>query len=191
MSVAVPEPLKRFIWDIQSMVELADSEREILLIGGDLMRRLVSQDGWIPEPFSRAGAVHAQHFLLFRDAMERFAVTATVLAEGQAMLARQEGVWEIYGVLRGALSRGVWPQENAPAPLPAGAAETAGSRSGGSLRLAAAAPLTIAIHVYGGEIGAMARFALEDEAMGEALPFANPEEAPPYDIFTIQTVIAD
>lgn len=189
MSIAVPEPLKRFIWDIQSMVELADSEREILVIGRDLMRRLVAEDGWLPEPFAQAGTQRGRHYLLFRDALERFAVTATVLRAGQSMLARQEGVWEIYGVLRGTLARSAWP-EGAESAYPAGAAETAGSKSARALRLAAAAE-TIVIHVYGGEIGAMARFALDGNAMDEALPFANPEDAPPYDIFTIQTLIVD
>ena len=52
MKGPVPEPLKRFIWDIQSMVELAESEREILVIGRDLMARLVARDDWLPDAFA-------------------------------------------------------------------------------------------------------------------------------------------
>jgi hypothetical protein len=44
----VPATLKRFIWDIQSLVELAESEREILIIGRDLMARLIENDDWLP-----------------------------------------------------------------------------------------------------------------------------------------------
>ena len=40
MTLALPAALKRFIWDLQSVAELADSPREIMMIGGDLSREL-------------------------------------------------------------------------------------------------------------------------------------------------------
>jgi spore coat polysaccharide biosynthesis protein SpsF len=52
---AVPPALKRFIWDIQSMVELEASEREVLLIGRDLMARLLASDDGLPAIFAGPG----------------------------------------------------------------------------------------------------------------------------------------
>ncbi len=105
MGVPVPAPLKRFIWDIQSMVELAESEREILVIGRDLMARLVASDDWLPVAFASPGATQCRPYLLYGDDLERFCVVSTVLDGAQAMLVCQHGVWEILGLLRGAMRR--------------------------------------------------------------------------------------
>ncbi|HEY8125763.1 MAG TPA: hypothetical protein VIF88_10120, partial [Methylocystis sp.] len=58
----VPPALRRFIWDIQSMVELAESEREILLIGRDLMARLFTTDDWLPTVFAVPNPAGSQQF---------------------------------------------------------------------------------------------------------------------------------
>jgi hypothetical protein len=91
-----PAPLRRFIWDIQSMVELAESEREILVIGRDLMAQLVAGDDWLPLAFARPDDGGCRHYLLYGDGLDRFAVVSTVLQGAQAMLVRQDGVWEIF-----------------------------------------------------------------------------------------------
>ena len=105
MREPVPAPLKRFIWDIQSMVELAESEREILLIGGDLMSRLVASDDWLPPVFASPDEKQCRHYQLYRDDLDRFSVVGTVLGTGQAMEVRQDKAWEIFGLLRGSIAR--------------------------------------------------------------------------------------
>jgi predicted metal-dependent enzyme (double-stranded beta helix superfamily) len=203
MKGPVPEPLKRFIWDIQSMVELAESEREILVIGRDLMARLVARDDWLPDVFALPADAQCQHYLLYGDGLERFCVTSTVLRGSQAMLVRQDGVWEIFGLLRGAVNLkhllwepGTEPQPNGEARLVSpGAVELMPSVSGEAFELANGAgdTVSISIHVYGGETGKIARYPLEADgmALGLASGYANAEDAPAYDIHSIQTDIRD
>lgn len=184
----IPAALKRFIWDIQSMVELADSEREILLIGRDLMARLICEADALPAAFSAAPLGAARQFQLYSDAMERFTVVSTILAGGAALAIAQPAAWEIMGVLTGAIDRG-------GRLLRPGAVETLGSKGEGSSRLSNVLDdqLSIAIHVYGGEIGRLSRsqLATPDGTPTAPLGYANGENAPPYDIFSIQTNIRD
>lgn len=190
----VPPALKRFIWDIQSMVELADSEREILLIGRDLMGRLVASDDCLPEVFAVALPARGRQFQLYSDGEQRFAVAASVLAPGAGLALEQQGVWEIAGVLRGAVARRLPAAVEEIRALEKGAVEARLSKAGASTALANARAdeMSIAIHVYGGAIGGMSRRSVSpDGALSETEPFANGEAAPPYDIFTIQTEIED
>lgn len=188
--IPVPPALKRFIWDIQSMVELAEGEREILLIGRDLMARLVSSDDWLPPAYAAAPAGEARQYQLYSDGMERFSVVASILPAGAALAIEAPGVWEIVGALRGTLARGGAPATRELAP---GSVEAFRSASEADLRLAGMGGETvIAIHAYGGEIGRLVRRPVAAEgAIGEPMGFANSADAPPYDIFTIQTEIRD
>lgn len=203
MNSPVPEPLRRFIWDIQSMVELAESERELLMIGRDLMARLVAVDGWLPEVFARAAEDHCRHYLIYGDTLERFSVASTVLCGNQAMLIRGDGVWDIIGVLRGAISIGrlLWEPGREPEPngeaqlLEAGGVEVVAAVNGEAIELfnAMSGDVSIGIHVYGGEIGKLARYPLEGggSALGLAAGYANAEHSPAYDIASIQADIRD
>ncbi len=101
----VPPALKRFIWDIQSMVGLAESQREILVIGRDVMARLVASDDWLPALFAGVDPERGQQLQLYGDQLERFSVVSTMLSGGQALPICQDPVREIAGVLRGAVTR--------------------------------------------------------------------------------------
>lgn len=202
MTTRVPEPLRRFAWDIQSMVELADGEREILFIGKDLMGRLVATDDWLPEVFAHSDGAPFRQYRLYADAMERFCIVATVLAGGASLPLCQEPVWEICGVLRGAVTRrryalvdGSAPQEKAAGLLEAGSVDTFSPKGGGGLAIVNGAPedVAIIIQAYGAEIGTLERRTLApDGAPGTfTTAYANPPEAPGYDILTIQADIAD
>lgn len=192
----IPAALKRFIWDIQSMVELADSEREILLIGRDLMARLICEADVLPAAFSAAPPGAARQFQLYSDAMERFCVVNTILAGGAALSIAQPAAWEIMGVLTGAIDRGALGAGAGAGGrlLRPGSVETLGSKSGDSSRLSNTLEdqVSISIHVYGGAIGGLSRRELaSDGRPTPPLGYANGENAPPYDIFSIQTNIQD
>lgn len=191
MSARVPEALRRFIWDIQSMVELADSPREILFIGRDLMRRLVAADDWLPVPFAEDGGA-PRLYELYRDGMERFCVAASVLGPGQGWPSLRDGVWEISGVLRGTVARRVEDAAE-PARLPAGAVETALGQAAVTMANGDAAATAVVVHVYGGDIGRMARRLVgADGTVAEHVTgYANPPHAPAYDILSIQAEVAD
>ena len=200
----VPPSLKRFIWDIQSIVELAESDREIFVIGRDLMARLVASDDWLPANFATVDAASpCRQFHLYTDAMARFCVVSTVLSAGLTLPVCQEPVWEIMGVLRGALGRqrfalpaGAPPAANGAAKLlKPGAVETFSPKSGEAVQLCNAVDDrdSISIHVYGGDIGKLARRAIgPDGNISEfSHGYANAADWPPYDILSIQTRIQD
>ena len=129
MRAPVPPPLKRFIWDIQSMVELAESEREILVIGRVLMARLVASDDWLPDDFAVPDKKECQQYLLYGDGLERFSVVSTVFHGGQTMPVCQDRVWEIRGLLRGSRGAQHFPWEPGSAPRPKGDAKLVKSGS--------------------------------------------------------------
>jgi predicted metal-dependent enzyme (double-stranded beta helix superfamily) len=163
------------------MVELAESEREILMIGRDLMARLIAGEDWLPNAFAAAPPGAACQFEIYRDNLERFRVVSTIIDAGGAVAISRPGLWEIMGVFRGALHRGQSGASGAGTLLRPGSVDT--FRSGGtdstSLANTAACGVAIAIHVYGGDTGQL------------ALTYANGQDAPPYDIFAIQADIRD
>ncbi|MBI5311652.1 MAG: hypothetical protein HZB28_00660 [Methylocystis sp.] len=198
----VPPALRRFIWDIQSMVELAESEREILLIGRDLMARLFTTDEWLPTVFAAPKPAGGQQFQIYRDGLERFSVVSTILSGGACVTISQPSVWEIAGVWRGAVNRqrlDASPTKSAQAGvshlLQARAVEARSSGSGEVLELCNALDdqTSIVIHVYGGDIGRISRRSGASHGSMDAPPlgYANRENAPPYDIFSIQNEIRD
>ena len=201
MTDSPPAALKRFVWDIQSMVELAESEREILLIGRDLMARLIAEDDWLSPAFSAADPAYAQQFQLYADAMERFTIVSTVLAPGQASSVGVEPFWQILGVLRGVFSRrsfdigaeGEFLPGGAEQKLAGGAIWTSPSRGAAQLVNLQSDRPSIAIQVFGGDIGKAPRQTLTPEGAAHFGPtsYANASDAPPFDIWTIQTRIED
>jgi 3-mercaptopropionate dioxygenase len=203
MRAHVPPPLKRFVWDIQSMVELAESEREILVIGCDLMARLVASDDWLPVVFTLPDERQCQHYLLYGDGLERFSVVSTVFHGGQAMPVCQDSVWEIRGLLRGSMSRQHFHWEPGSAPRPNGDAklvkpgsvDVVSPKNGEAVQLsnALAETVSISIHVHGGNIGKITRYALDADGKARAFVsgYANPDDSPAYDIWSIQTEIRE
>lgn len=177
------------------MVELADSEREILVIGRDLMARLVSSDDWLPPTFAAPDPAGGRQFQLYSDGLERFVVVSTVLASGAALSIARPSIWEITGVLRGTVTRRRADAADEGRLLPAESVETLTSKSGDDIRLsnALSSEISIAIHVYGGEIGGLSRRSIAPDGRIDEQPsgYANAEGAPPYNIFSIQTEIRD
>ena len=203
MSAAPPEPLRRFCWDIQSMVELADDPREILMIGRDLMGRLVAQNDWLPEPFARLDGASFRQYQLYADQMTRFTVIATVLAPGAALPLCVQPVWDLAVVLRGeivrqrfALPEGLPPVARTAAKhLTSGMVDAFLAKDGDGLAIANGSPTAPAvfIEVHGAEIGGVARRAIDPEGKTGVFTtaYANPPEMPAWDILTIQARILD
>ena len=203
MTAAVPPALKRFIWDIQSMVELTEDAREILLIGADLMSRLIATDDWLPEPFAAPAAAGPRQFQLFGDAAQRFCVVSTVLAPGQSLPLLQEPYWQIMGVLRGTVALEKVRVSSGAAARAEGTSRMIGRGAVERLRAVpqeamllfnpSDAEAAIVIQVYGGEIGTRPRHVVTPDGTLEpcAFDYANGPETPAYDIWSIQTKIED
>jgi predicted metal-dependent enzyme (double-stranded beta helix superfamily) len=193
----VPPSLKRFVWDIQSMVELADSEREILVIGRDLMARLVASDDWLPEVFATPDPAGGAHYQLYQDGLERFSVVSAVLPAGSELLVDQPNLWEIVGVLRGSVSRQIQdapgaPNTDEPRTLRAGEVDASASRIASVVEVSNASidQVSISVHVYGGDVTKLSARRITGDRE-QPLGYANGPNAPPYDILTIQTQILD
>ena len=204
LSIAPPVPpaLKRFIWDMQSVIELAESEREILLIGGDLMSRLVAEPNWLPDLFAKPNPIRPHRFQLYSDGLERFTVAATILAIGQNPPPFLDPTWEIMGILRGDIrvERLQWTEGGQVTPKGAaiqmrpGQITTYGSKNRDALCISNPSDMdAIMIHVYGAETTKIPRRVFPIGGGMQECPtlFDNAPNSPPYDIFSIQTRIED
>lgn len=102
----VPKALKRFIWDLSSLIDMAEGdEREIVTVGKDLMARLLAEPAWLPDDFAQAHPGAPRHFQVYEDPGERFFIFSEVWAPGQAGVMTDHGVWGFLGVLSGTESR--------------------------------------------------------------------------------------
>jgi predicted metal-dependent enzyme (double-stranded beta helix superfamily) len=121
---------------------------------------------------------------------------------GAATLVRQDKLWEVFGVLRGSISRSYPSQAGVAFGAPGTekvcdrgsvyAATSVNGESAVQLSNTLDEGLSIAIHVYGGDVGALTRYAHKTGDAGDFVSnFANAEDAPAYDIWSIQTKICD
>lgn len=162
-------PLRDFI---RAMTRLADegaSEARWLDEGRALLRQLISTDTWLPEDCAQPGPRYRQ-YLLHCDPLERFCVVSFVWGPGQKTPVHNHTVWGLVGMLRG---------EEISTEVKPGAPMTFGDKD--HLRpgeVVAVSPnltdihvvenalpdrASISIHVYGGNIGAIARSVFDPE----------------------------
>ena len=155
-------PLRDFI---RAMTRLADegaSESRFLTEGAALLRRLVATDTWLPEDCAVPGPRYRQ-YLLHCDPLERFSVVSFVWGPGQRTPVHNHTVWGLVGMLRG---EEVSTEMRPGAPMTPGQVDRL--REGEVVAVSAdtydihvvenALPerASISIHVYGGNIGAVA-----------------------------------
>ncbi len=183
VSLAVPvhdiAPLRRFVTGFAGILDSGAGQAAILERGGNLLARLVAQDDWLPEAFARPHPERYQQYLLHCDSAERFSVVSFVWGPGQATPVHDHRVWGLVGVLRGAETvrnyrrreDGTLLQAGATGELRVGEVETIDPQAGDIHRVANAFAdrVSISIHVYGANIGAVERATYRDS--GEERPF--------------------
>lgn len=155
----------------------ADAHRTI----APLLRELVAHDDWLPAEFAAPHPQYYQQYLLHCDPAERFSVVSFVWGPGQATPVHDHTVWGIIGILRGA-ERCRFFARTADGRLAAqdetvlgtGAVSALGPLSGDIHRVANAHDdrVSVAIHVYGGNIGAVARHVFDPQT-GTAKDFVS------------------
>jgi predicted metal-dependent enzyme (double-stranded beta helix superfamily) len=156
-----------FIADFGDLFEETRIESELLARGGRLLGDLIRHDDWLPEAYAAPGSDRYQQYLLHRDPEERFSVVSFVWGPGQATPVHDHRVWGLVGVLRGTelAERLAFDEEGAlrsqgPAQrLEVGAIDAVSPRIGDIHRVANAHDdrVSISIHVYGADIGAVQR----------------------------------
>jgi 3-mercaptopropionate dioxygenase len=159
--------LRRFVGTIAELVDRALPEPDLIERGLTALRELVREDDWLPDAFATPSPERYQQFLLHADARQRFSVVSFVWGPGQQTPVHDHTVWGLIGVLRG----GEYAQpyvrdasgalrENGPEVLLERGAVEAVSPSIGDIhrvRNAYDDRVSISIHVYGANIGAVRR----------------------------------
>lgn len=173
--------LRGFIQQLATLVEAQPAEPYILEHGGALLAQLVAHDDWLPEAYAQPNPQRYQQHLLHADALGRFSVVSFVWGPGQATPIHDHTVWGLIGMLRGAEqsqafarnNTGHWLPDGAHHTLLPGQVEAVSPRIGDVHRVtnAQADAVSVSIHVYGANIGAVQRSVyLED---GTRKPFVS------------------
>jgi predicted metal-dependent enzyme (double-stranded beta helix superfamily) len=175
--------LRRFIHDMTHLVERSrDDEAAIRADGGAMLAGLVARDDWLPDTCAVPDANAYRQYLLWCDPLERFSVVSFVWGPGQTTPVHDHTVWGLIGMLRGAEDGVRYAAPEAGKPMVRTGAETltpgrvgAVSPSIGDIHTvsnAIADRPSISIHVYGANIGAVARHVF-DPATGRTKDFVS------------------
>lgn len=162
-----PERLRRFLAELTELVDRQPVESALLERGQALLARLVAHDDWLPAELAEPHPEHYQQYLLHCDARQRFSVVSFVWGPGQRTPVHDHRVWGLIGMLRGAEdaqayardSAGALAPHGAPVRLRPGQVEAVSPRIGDVHQVSNALSdqVSISIHVYGGNIGAVKR----------------------------------
>ena len=160
------ERLRTSVRDFARLVETTSDETSLLGEGRDILTRLIARDDWLPDFAAHADETHYRQYLLYCDPLERFSIVSFVWGPGQMTPIHNHTVWGLVGVLRGE-ERARRFDRAADGHLQAGEWETmlpgdidAVSPDHGDIHQVAnglADRPSISIHVYGANIGAVAR----------------------------------
>ncbi|MEV4779426.1 cysteine dioxygenase [Burkholderia sp. LMU1-1-1.1] len=154
-------------------------ETRIVAQGSKLLRELVAHDDWLPQQAALPDPQYYRQYLLYRDPAARFSVVSFVWGPGQSTPIHNHTVWGLIGLLRGAeisqdyrrRADGLLEKVGEPQRLETGVV-TAVSPTLGDIHQVFNAyddRISIGIHVYGADIGAVDRSVFTPE--GAVKPF--------------------
>ncbi len=145
------------------------------------LQTLITTPDWLPEEFTRPHPQYYQQYLLHADPHERWSMVSFVWGPGQRTPIHDHRVWGLVGVLQGA-ELGTTFERDPGGRLVASGEErlepgdvVAVSPTLGDIHQVANAfadRVSISIHVYGGNIGAVRR-AVYDSETGVEKPFVS------------------
>lgn len=176
-------PLRDFVTSTTALVErLAGDEAAILAAIRPQLAALVTTDGWLPEELTRPHPQYYQQYLLHADVQERWSMVSFVWGPGQKTPIHDHRVWGLVGVLQGAETGTTFERDPVSGALTRTGDErlergqvVAVSPTVGDIHQVANAfddRVSISIHVYGGNIGAVRR-AVYDPVTGAEKPFVS------------------
>lgn len=173
--------LRRFIDDLAALLDEAPDEPRLLAEARPALAELIRHDDWLPDEYARPDPERYRQYLLHVDSRQRFSIVSFVWGPGQSTPIHDHRVWGLIGMLRGAeLSQafardgaGRLHEEGAPTRLAPGDVEAVSPRVGDIHRVSNAHDdrVSISIHVYGANIGAVQRAVYLPS--GEARPFVS------------------
>jgi predicted metal-dependent enzyme (double-stranded beta helix superfamily) len=206
MTVLAPLPLISFVGELERLLAVhhplpAAPPQDFLILAAQSLSKLVRTDSWLPEAYARPHPDHYRQYLLYRDPDARFSVVSFVWGPGQRTPVHDHQVWGLVGVLRGAeYSQSYRPDPAGPERplaadgpdkrLAAGVVEILSPADGDIHRVRNAYDdrVSVSIHVYGGDIGAVRRWTFPPGAPpADRKPFVsgygNDEANPPFSRF--------
>lgn len=177
-----PSRLRHFVQHMTRLVETESSEPALLEQGQALMHGLITHDDWLPEAFAKPHPDKYQQYLLYCDPFERFSLASFIWGPGQTTPVHDHTVWGMVGVMRGAECCDEYAWNSAHTQL----AKTGEHRvePGGidlvspsigdihTVSNAFADRVSISIHCYGANIGAVKRHVF-DAANGGVKEFVS------------------
>jgi predicted metal-dependent enzyme (double-stranded beta helix superfamily) len=175
------DKLREFVIAITREVERPRPETELLPAVRDHLARLVAVDDWLPEALAEPHPVYYRQFLLHADPLERFSAVSFVWGPGQRTPVHDHTVWGLIGMLRGEEltqpyafdAQGRLAPQGEPIRLRPGQVEAVSPTLGDihQVRNAFDDRVSISVHVYGGNIGAVRRSVYADD--GSRKPFVS------------------
>lgn len=158
---------REFLKQMTLLVSSAEPTELILLERGQhLLANLVKHDNWLPDAWAQPDPRYYQQYLLYCDPLERFSVVSFVWGPGQFTPIHDHTVWGIVGVLRGAEFCESYQRDKTGKltgggeyRLSTGKVECVSPSLGDIHRVRNAYDdrVSISIHVYGADIGAVQR----------------------------------
>ena len=162
-----PARLRSFVTALATLLDSKPSEAQILHDGGALLQQLVAVDDWLPDAYAQAQPERYQQYLLHADSAERFSIVSFVWGPGQATPIHDHTVWGLIGMLRGAefaqaykrAADGRLQTDGVAHKLTPGTVEAVSPSVGDIHKVhnAFADSVSISIHAYGANIGAVQR----------------------------------
>ncbi|MBD1551255.1 cysteine dioxygenase [Pseudomonas typographi] len=159
--------LRRFVTELGDYLAVETDEAAILDRGQQLLAELVRHDDWLPEEFTRPDPERYQQLLLHADSQQRFSVVSFVWGPGQRTPVHDHRTWGLIGMLRGAedsqnfvrAADGSLTADGAAIRLVPGQVEAVSPNIGDIHQVSNAFDdrVSISIHVYGANIGAVKR----------------------------------
>lgn len=166
-------PLRDFVIAMTQQVEQTQDEATLLPRARALLSTLIAKDDWLPEACAVPRSDRYAQYLLHCDPLERFSVLSFVWGPGQRTPVHDHTVWGLVGVLRGreqceeyALSgSGPVPTGHSHVCNP-GDIDTVSPTLGDwhVVRNPLHEGVSISIHVYGANIGALRRHRVDAQS---------------------------
>ncbi|WP_034297887.1 cysteine dioxygenase [Herbaspirillum sp. RV1423] len=172
--------LRHFITSFAALLECEPGEAGIIRDGSSLLGELVAVDDWLPEAYAQPDPERYRQYLLHVDSAQRFSVVSFVWGPGQQTPVHDHTVWGLIGMLRGAeytqpyrRQEGSLAPHGEPIQLLPGMVEAVSPNLDGyddihRVRNAYDDKVSISVHVYGANIGAVHRSVYQPDGTRKA-----------------------
>lgn len=174
-------PLRTFVRAATDAVARTQAEADLLPVLRGHLAALITTDTWLPDDLAQPHPQFYRQYLLHCDPLERFSVVSFVWGPGQQTPVHDHTVWGLIGMLRGQERSQPFAPDATGAMRPRGEATLlrpgqveAVSPTVGDIHQVSNAQdgqVSISIHVYGANIGAVQRWVYA--ADGTRKPFVS------------------